>query len=89
MIYPDHRRVKSRQVVHGTRRLAARLADYHGGRISFAEFDAVVQGQNHVRHADSWLAPACAGGSACNGNLEKRLGPGEIEQLGTDGMSAG
>lgn len=55
VIYPDHRRVKSRQVVHGTRRLAARLADYHGGRISFAEFDAVVQGWvNHVRHADSW-----------------------------------
>ena len=55
VIYPGHRRVKSRQVVHGTRRLAARLADYHGGRISFAEFDAVVQGWvNHVRYADSW-----------------------------------
>lgn len=55
VVYPTHRRVKARKVVHATRRLGARLDEYHGGRISFAEFDASVQGWiNHVRFADSW-----------------------------------
>lgn len=55
VVYPTHRRIKSRKVVQGTRRLAERFDDWRAGRISFAEFDASVQGWiNHVRYADSW-----------------------------------
>lgn len=55
VVYPDHRRVKSRKVVQGTRRLSAQFEAWRQGRISFAEFDAGVQGWiNHVRYADSW-----------------------------------
>jgi hypothetical protein len=37
------------------RHLHSRLADYHGGLISFAELDASLQGWiNHVSQADSW-----------------------------------
>jgi hypothetical protein len=55
VVYPTHRRLKARKVRSTTRHLHARLADYHAGRISFAEFDASVQGwANHVRYADSW-----------------------------------
>lgn len=55
VVYPTHRRVKARKVVQGTRRLASRFDAWRAGRISFAEFDAGVQGWiNHVRYADSW-----------------------------------
>jgi len=55
VVYPDHRKVKARQVRHASRRLGQRYAAYCAGEISFAEFDASVQGWiNHVRHADSW-----------------------------------
>ena len=55
VVYPTHRRVKARKVVHATRRLASRLDEYQRGNISFGEFDASVQGWiNHVRYADSW-----------------------------------
>ena len=55
MVYPTHRRVKARKVRCATRHLGRRLDDYRAGRISFAEFDASVQGWiNHVRYADSW-----------------------------------
>lgn len=55
VVYPDHRRVKRRNVVNARRRLADRLDDYHAGRISFAEFDASVKGWlNHVRYGDTW-----------------------------------
>ncbi|MGB0713829.1 MAG: reverse transcriptase domain-containing protein, partial [Gammaproteobacteria bacterium] len=55
VVYPDHRRVKGRKVVEAHRRLRERYDAWHGGRISFAEFDASVQGWiNHVRYADSW-----------------------------------
>ena len=38
-----------------TRRLRARWAAYCDGEISFAEFDASVQGWiNHLRYADTW-----------------------------------
>ena len=47
--------MKARKVVQGSRRLASRFAAWRVGRISFAEFDASVQGWiNHVRYADSW-----------------------------------
>lgn len=55
VIFPDHRRVKARKVVQATRRLAERHAAWRAGVISFAEFDASVQGWiNHVSSADSW-----------------------------------
>jgi retron-type reverse transcriptase len=54
-VYPDHRRVKARNVRNFSRRLRERWREYCAGEISFAEFDTSVQGWiNHVRHADSW-----------------------------------
>ena len=55
VVYPDHRRLKARKAVHATRQLSARFDEWQTGRISFAEFDASVQGWiNHVRYADTW-----------------------------------
>lgn len=55
VVYPTHRRVKSRKVRDARRRLSARLDEYHAGRITFAELDASVHGWiNHVRYADTW-----------------------------------
>jgi hypothetical protein len=55
VVYPTHRRVKARKVRDGHRRLRARLAAYHAGRLSFAELDASIRGWiAHVGHADSW-----------------------------------
>ncbi len=55
IVYPTHRRVKARNVRNFTRRLRERWGEYCAGRISFAEFDASVQGWiNHVRYADTW-----------------------------------
>ncbi len=58
VVFPDHRRVKRRNVVHATRRLAGRFDAWREGDISFGEFDASVRGWvNHVRYADSSLVP--------------------------------
>lgn len=55
MVWGDHRRVKARRVVAASRRLCERHALWLDGAITFAEFDAAVQGWiAHVRHADSW-----------------------------------
>ena len=55
VVFPDHRRVKRRNVVHATRRLTGRFDAWRQGDISFGEFDASVRGWvNHVRYADSW-----------------------------------
>ena len=55
VVYPDQRRLKARKAVQATRRLTARFDEWREGRISFAEFDASVQGWvNHVRYADTW-----------------------------------
>ncbi len=55
IIHPDFRRVKSRKIRHSSRRLAERYETWRAGKISFADFDASVQGWiNHVRYADSW-----------------------------------
>jgi hypothetical protein len=55
VVYPTHRRVKARNVRKFTQRLRARWQAYCAGEISFAEFDASVQGWiNHVRYADTW-----------------------------------
>ena len=55
VVYPTHRRVKSRNVVKFTRRFEHNLDLYEAGRISFAELSASVGGWvNHVRYADTW-----------------------------------
>jgi hypothetical protein len=55
VVYPQQRRLKQRNAVNFTRRLARNLELYQAGRISFAELDASVQGWvNHVRYADTW-----------------------------------
>ena len=55
VVYPNHRRVKARNVRNFSRRLRERWQAHCEGEISFAEFDTGVQGWiNHVRFADSW-----------------------------------
>lgn len=55
VVYPTHRRIKARNVVKFSRRLRDRWSEYCAGEISFAEFDASVQGWiNHVRYGDTW-----------------------------------
>lgn len=55
IIYPTHRRLKRRKVTHARQRLKHRYQEWQTGKITFAEFDASVQGWiNHVRYADSW-----------------------------------
>ncbi|MFO1434095.1 MAG: RNA-directed DNA polymerase [Candidatus Competibacteraceae bacterium] len=55
IVYPTHRRIKARNVCHFSRRLRARWQEFCDGSITFAEFDASVQGWiNHVRYADTW-----------------------------------
>jgi RNA-directed DNA polymerase len=55
VIYPTHRKLKSRKVVHATRRLHSAYQRWQRGHISFAEFDAMVQGWiNHAHYADTW-----------------------------------
>jgi retron-type reverse transcriptase len=55
VVYPTHRRLKSRNGVKFTQRFEHNLDLYEAGQISFAELDASVQGWiNHVRYADTW-----------------------------------
>lgn len=55
VVYPTHRLLKSRNVVKFSRRIQQRWEDYCYGKITFAEFDASVQGWiNHVRYGDTW-----------------------------------
>jgi RNA-directed DNA polymerase len=55
VVYPQQRRVKARNVVKFSRRLRQRWHELGTGDITFAEFDASVQGWiNHVRYADTW-----------------------------------
>jgi hypothetical protein len=55
VVYPTHRRIKARKVRNTTRHLGERFDAYRSGKITFAEFDASIQGWvNHVRYADSW-----------------------------------
>ncbi len=65
-IYPDHRRLKRRKIIHFRRKLR-RLADgYASGEIPFERLDASVRGWvNHVRYGDTWgLRRAMLGGVA-------------------------
>jgi retron-type reverse transcriptase len=55
IVYPTHRLVKARNVRNYNRRLRKRWREYCASEITFAEFDASVQGWiNHVRYADTW-----------------------------------
>ena len=55
VVYPEHRRLKRRNVVRFRRRLQQNITLYRQGEISFAELDASVQGWiNHVRYGDTW-----------------------------------
>lgn len=55
VVYPDHRRLKRRNVVQFRQRLERNISLYQQQRISFAELDASVQGWiNHVRYGDTW-----------------------------------
>ena len=55
IIYPAFRSIKARKIHHAKRRLSERYRAWRAGKISFAEFDASIQGWiNHVRYADSW-----------------------------------
>jgi hypothetical protein len=55
VVYPEHRRLKRRNVVQFRRRLQRNISLYRQGVISFAELDAGVQGWiNHVRYGDTW-----------------------------------
>jgi hypothetical protein len=48
------RRVKARKLRHTAHRLADRFDAWRSDEISFADFDASVQGWiNHVRYADT------------------------------------
>ena len=55
VVYPTHRKLKRRNVVHFRRRLEWNISLYRQGAITFAELDASVQGWiNHVRYGDTW-----------------------------------
>jgi RNA-directed DNA polymerase len=55
IVYPTHRRLKARKVFNFGRHLRSRWGAYCEGKITFAEFDATVQGWiNHARYADTW-----------------------------------
>ncbi len=55
IIHPEFRRIKARKIRQASRRLGSKFDAWQTGKISFAEFDASVQGWiNHVRYADSW-----------------------------------
>ena len=55
VVYPTHRWLKRRNVLHFRRRLQRNISLYRRGNISFAELDASVQGWiNHVRYGDTW-----------------------------------
>jgi len=55
VVYPSHRLLKRRNVLHFARRLQRSYDLFRAGRITFAELDASVQGWiNHVRYGDTW-----------------------------------
>ncbi len=55
IVYPSHRRIKARKIVNFDRRLRLHWSEYCAGQITFAEFDASVQGWlAHVSYADTW-----------------------------------
>jgi hypothetical protein len=55
VVYPTHRRLKRRKIIHFSRRLKQRVVQHKTGEISDDELTAVVQGWvNHASHGDTW-----------------------------------
>ncbi len=55
VVYPTHRLLKQRNVVHFCRRYRVQRAYYHSRRLDFNRLTASVQGWvNHVRYGDTW-----------------------------------
>jgi RNA-directed DNA polymerase len=55
VVYPEKRLLKARKARHASRHLSRRAADWRAGHLSFADFDAAVQGWiNHARQGDTW-----------------------------------
>ena len=55
IVYPTHRRVKPRKVVHYRRKLRSQLAKYRDGELDQQAVLASVQGWlNHVQYGDTW-----------------------------------
>ena len=55
VVFPTHRRVKRRKVVHYRRHLREQLRDYRAGEQDLQTMQASVQGWiNHVRYGDTW-----------------------------------
>ena len=55
VVFPQHRRVKHRNVVGFRRRQAAHIAAYRSGHSEFTQLDASVKGWvNHVRYGSTW-----------------------------------
>ncbi len=55
IVYPTHRRLRSRNVTHFQQRLRARWQAYCAGEIGFGEINATIQGWiQHVRYGDTW-----------------------------------
>lgn len=54
-VFPDHRRVKHRKVVHARKKLHQKAQQYAQGEIDLNQMRSSVHGWiNHVRYADSW-----------------------------------
>ncbi len=54
-VYPTHRLVKRRKIIHFRRKLKRNLQAYHQDELSLDKLDASIQGWiNHVRYGDTW-----------------------------------
>ena len=55
VVYPTHRRLKRRKVIHFRRKLKQRVAQHRAGEISDDDLNAVVQSWvNHASYGDTW-----------------------------------
>ncbi len=55
ILFPTHRRLKRRKVVHYRRQIKAKARAYAQGRLSADQVAASIRGWiNHVRYGDSW-----------------------------------
>jgi len=55
IVYPTHRRLKPRKVIHFRRKLHAELRAYRSGKLPAEKVTASVLGWiNHVRYGDTW-----------------------------------
>lgn len=55
VVYPTHRLLKRRNLLHFRRRLTQRITLHRQGQITFRQLDASVQGWiNHARYGDTW-----------------------------------